>query len=217
MRTLLLVLLAAMTARAGATRLVPVSADNLAAGRGLHLAAAKDTIPLCGEPVGQSLVKTRDIAYGENFPELVYGKFRLGKMEFTDFIYLRRSGDSLHFTAVPGKAARSEDFYPLCIRLQDIGGLYERVAVQERPDLSKPRNRPPSGMTVPKALGYTGLAIVAGCTVGFMGGMMYAYATDKTGPDAAFGYAAVGGGIGMVLGFHLGMQYMIVPAIFGSD
>lgn len=219
LRSILIIMSLSIAARAAEPRFIPMDVESLSPGRSLYLSPDKDTLPLCGDPAQPALIKIRDVRYDKNFPGETYGKFRIGNMEFTEFVYLRRSGDSLHFTVVPGKAAGNGDFYPLCIRLQDVGRLYDRVFVGEKPDLDQAEesSTPPGRMGVGKAFGYTALAIVAGGTVGAMGGMTYVYMTEKTGPAAFFGYAAAGCSIGMVFGFSVGMEFLVMPAILGPD
>lgn len=133
-----------------------MEAERVSPGRSQHLSPARDTLQLCGELVEPILIKIRDIRFDKNFVGDTYGKFRLGCMEFREFIYLSRKGVT---GPCPGRGRSS------------------------RKD---------------------------GCGKGFR--------TDETGLGAAFGYAAaVGGSIGMVFGFHIGMQYLVMPALLGSD
>ncbi|MEO6097731.1 MAG: hypothetical protein ABIW76_19590, partial [Fibrobacteria bacterium] len=75
--------------------------DSLVTGQRLKVSAKGDTVGECGESAGTSLIRIEELRLDAKTAKPTYTRFRLEGRELADFVYLRRLGDSLYFTASP--------------------------------------------------------------------------------------------------------------------
>ncbi|MEO6098241.1 MAG: hypothetical protein ABIW76_22260, partial [Fibrobacteria bacterium] len=132
-----------------------------------------------------------------------YTRFRLEGRELADFVYLRRLGDSLYFTASPSEAEAV--FIPVCLTAGSLAGVYDSDNRRDQGKALAQYNSERRREAAARRFRSGAYLTLAATGIGALVGVAYAASNGESG-ERFQSSIYLGGFIGMIVGLLSAIQ-----------